>query len=70
MRNRSIVLSLVFVLLLLTASPAAAVPREHYQPRFERPFERIVNVFKRLVRVISDSDGMIPPIPNPEDSDP
>lgn len=63
MRSRSVASSLVLVLLLSTTAPVYAAPRDRDQPRWDRPFNRIVRVIKKFFGVTSTGDMMIPPIP-------
>jgi len=58
MRSRSLVLSLL-VVLLLSITPLSAAPRGD---RSDRTFDRIVRILKKLV-AITTGDAMIPPTP-------
>ncbi len=63
MRSRSLALSLVLVFVLSLAAPLAAMPRERDESAFERSLQRIARFVQKVLRPVTNTDGLIPPTP-------
>ena len=66
MRLRSSLFSLAVLLLLSVGPAASAAPRDRGIPSLQRPVDpivRFVKSVKRLFRVVTSGDNMIPPTP-------